>query len=548
MKSTPQFDVLIVGSGPSGSHAAMEAAAAGCKVGLVDVGYTDSHFEGLVPNRPFSEIRRSDPNQHKYFLGDDPEATLRSQERAGAHLTPSRLYMIRNMDDLFPLTSDTFLPLQSTGAGGLGISWGANCFAFEDSELERLGILPSEIRPHYDEAAKEAGVSGRVDDALAPFIANLDHGVVQPPLPLDTNSEVLLRRYQAKENQYKEQGFYLGQSMLAMLSRPSGNRQANPQYDMDFWADLGRSVYRPKYTLEKLKVRSNFAYLSGRLATRFREEDGVVTLECKNLQSQAFEAFSARKLMLAAGAINSGRLALASFQDYEQKLPIVCNINHWAAAINLSMLGRPARDERHSLSQLTVLMRTQDVPDYVLAQIYSYRSLFLFRLLKNIPLPPRQGIRLLRLIATAFTCINIHFPDYASRDRWLKLDHKGGEDTLNVFCEFSSREKEWISRSERQMLRFLTRLRCIPIGVNRPMHGASLHYVGTLPYSKEDKPFTTGADGKLRGTSSVYVADGSTWPFLPAKGLTLTLMANARRTAAQAVRELSAEPVSAVSR
>jgi hypothetical protein len=44
------------------------------------------------------------------------------------------------------------------------------------------------------------------------------------------------------------------------------------------------------------------------------------------------------------------------------------------------------------------------------------------------------------------------------------------------------------------------------------------------------------------------VAVGSSWRFLPAKGLTLTLMANARRMAASAVRELALEPVAARSR
>src|SRR5690349_14655985 len=131
MTGTPQFDVLVIGSGPSGSHAAAEAAATGCKVALLDVGFTDTRYENLIPEKSFSEIRRTDAQQQLYFLGENPEAALRAQGRAGPHLTPARQHMIRNMDALFPLESDTFLPLQATGLGGLGISWGANCFALE---------------------------------------------------------------------------------------------------------------------------------------------------------------------------------------------------------------------------------------------------------------------------------------------------------------------------------------------------------------------------------------------------------------------------------
>jgi choline dehydrogenase-like flavoprotein len=94
------------------------------------------------------------------------------------------------------------------------------------------------------------------------------------------------------------------------------------------------------------------------------------------------------------------------------------------------------------------------------------------------------------------------------------------------------------------MLRFLVGLRCIPLGVKRPIHGASIHYGGTLPYSEEDRPYTTMPDGRLRHAPNVYVADGASWRFMPAKGLTLTLMANARRVAVQAVRDLAAEDAS----
>jgi choline dehydrogenase-like flavoprotein len=82
------------------------------------------------------------------------------------------------------------------------------------------------------------------------------------------------------------------------------------------------------------------------------------------------------------------------------------------------------------------------------------------------------------------------------------------------------------------------------MGVNKPLHGASIHYAGTLPYASEDRPYTTTPDGRLRHAPNVYVADGSSWRFMPAKGLTLTLMANARRVAAQALQDLAVEDAS----
>jgi hypothetical protein len=86
-------------------------------------------------------------------------------------------------------------------------------------------------------------------------------------------------------------------------------------------------------------------------------------------------------------------------------------------------------------------------------------------------------------------------------------------------------------RRERKYLAALRKLRCYPIKRVYPGYGASIHYGGTLPVSLEEKAYTLAQDGRLHGTKRIYVADGSGFRFLPAKGLTFSLMANAYRVA-----------------
>ena len=64
----------------------------------------------------------------------------------------------------------------------------------------------------------------------------------------------------------------------------------------------------------------------------------------------------------------------------------------------------------------------------------------------------------------------------------------------------------------------------------RPM-GASAHYAGTLPMSTDTRPYTTSKYGRSHDFENLWVADGATFPFLPAKNITFTLMANAVRIA-----------------
>ena len=44
-------------------------------------------------------------------------------------------------------------------------------------------------------------------------------------------------------------------------------------------------------------------------------------------------------------------------------------------------------------------------------------------------------------------------------------------------------------------------------------------------------PLTTSRDGRSRDFDNLFFVDGTTFPFLPAKNLTFTLMANAARIA-----------------
>jgi hypothetical protein len=83
--------------------------------------------------------------------------------------------------------------------------------------------------------------------------------------------------------------------------------------------------------------------------------------------------------------------------------------------------------------------------------------------------------------------------------------------------------------NERALMRFMRQLGCWPIKAVHPGHGSSAHYAGQFPLSTEDKPLTTDPRGLLRGTHSVYLADGCVLQYQPAKGLTFTLMANANR-------------------
>jgi choline dehydrogenase-like flavoprotein len=83
-------DVIVVGSGPGGTNAAARLVEARRRVLMLDVGDRDQRYAGRMPAASFLELRRKDPEQHRYSLGEQFEGILFGAVRVGAQLTPPR--------------------------------------------------------------------------------------------------------------------------------------------------------------------------------------------------------------------------------------------------------------------------------------------------------------------------------------------------------------------------------------------------------------------------------------------------------------------------
>jgi hypothetical protein len=542
-------DLLIVGSGPSAAQAAKAAVERGLSVTMVDVGLEDTAFGESVPDLPFTEIRRTDADQRRYFLGESDGLDELGRQRVGSQLTPPRQFIKRDVERLLPFESSTFFPLQTLALGGLGAGWGAGTLTFEDFELREAGLSQPDLAEYYREVADDIGISGSRADDTAAMILDIPH--VQRPLDLDSNAQSILDSYERRRERFQHRGFHLGRTPLAMLSerlvRGALVREPNAYHDMDFYSDHGRSVYRPRFTVEELTSHPAFEYRGGLLAVRFEETPQGVRLICEDVTTGAHVTVEGRAVALGAGALNSARIVLSSFHAYGTKVPLLCNAYHYIACVNLRMLGRPAAERRHSMSQLTGVLTGPGnaASDRVIVSLFSYRSLLLFRLVREMPLPPFLGLQLARLLQTSLTILGVHHADRHGPGKWLELRRRGdGREILAGHYEPSAAEAGQCRQNLRRVRRALWSLGCLTVSVLSPAPGSSIHFGGTLPVDdNRDAPFRCAPGGKLNGTKRVYVVDSSPWRFLPAKGPTFTQMANARRVVAGIARDLPAAGV-----
>jgi len=528
-------DVIVVGSGATGSMAAQTLVEAGASVLMLDGGQRDERYAALVPDEPFVRIRRNEEAQHRYFLGDAFEGVVPGPVATGAQLTPPRQFITRGVAEFLPLVSDTFFPLESLALGGLASGWGLGCNVFSDAELRKAGLPAAEMEPAYELVAGRIGISGADDDARAYTSANLE-GVMPAP-PLDPAAALLLDGYSRKRGAMREAGFRLGRPALALVTRDFGGRNATALNDMDFYVDSNRAAWRPSIAVESLAGKPGFEYRGQFLVTRFAEEGGVTTVFGRDLDTSQERAYSCRRLVMAAGTLGTARIVLRSLGGDGVRLPFLSNPYTYIASLALPAVGKAVPERKTSLCQLILLHdeggRHDDVAQ---AGIFTYQSLLMYRLLREIPMDYVDARILMRYLLSGFLIVGIFHTEEYSEDKRLWLERDSATitgDCLHATYCVTAAEADKLRRRERAYSQAIRQLGAWPLKRISPGHGASIHYAGTLPFSESEQPYHLAPSGRLYGTESVYVADGSGFRYLPGKGLTLSLMANAHRVASR---------------
>jgi choline dehydrogenase-like flavoprotein len=530
--------VTVVGSGPSGVHFALTLLRKGFEVTMVDVGHRrpdpvapDERFEGL-------KTRLDDPVS--YFLGERFEAVTLPGPGAGVYaFPPSKRYVFAESSAADLRTID-FAPLASHAEGGLAEAWTAGVYPFNDEELSDYPFSFSEIAPYYSEVARRIGVNGELDD-LARFFPAHEH--LQEPLRLDPHSAALLRGYARRRASMQRLGCYMGRSRIATLTRDRTDRHACSYSGRCLWGCPKGSLYTPSLTLSECRRYPTFHYHRVR-ATHFLYDEArrITALEGRSAETGEPVSLPVEVLALAAGTLSSSRIfleSLARMGTTPRLEGLMDNRQILMPYIYFRMIGTLPAAEAYQFHQIALGLVSEDPKEYVHAQITSLTTGLVHPIIQRLPLDLRGAVALFRQVRAALGVVNLNLHDSRRRDSFLQLEPGPEPTSWRAVARYTPApdEEDRIHRSIHRTTRALRRLGCVaPGGMTevRPM-GAGVHYAGTLPMSRERKPLTTAASGRSHDFENLYLVDGATFPFLPAKNITFTLMANAVRVADQLV-------------
>ncbi|MEO7966051.1 MAG: GMC oxidoreductase, partial [Gemmatimonadaceae bacterium] len=360
------------------------------------------------------------------------------------------------------------------------------------------------------------------------------------PLALDDHSAAIKSRYDAKRSALNSRGFHLGRSRVAVLSRDHGVRGRCTSLGRCFWGCPRGAFYTPGATLAELQADERFTYRPGLVVRRLLLDGagrvtGVVAVDVNG--GSEVEILGDRTV-LAAGALASSQIYLETLRRQGRatlQLPgLMDNRQVMIPFVTLSRLGAPVQLASYQYHMLAMGLDRGDWRAAVHGQISALKAAAVHPIVSTLPFDLATSMRVFRRLRGALGVTNIWLSDRRRDQNVVRLETaSAGPSRLVLDYGDDASDLPSTRNAIEETRRSLGKLGCIaPKSMTRILaRGSSVHYAGTLPMTSREEEHTTRSDGSSRAFPGLYVVDGAGFPWLHAKNLTFTLMANATRIA-----------------
>ncbi len=526
--------ITIVGSGASAVHFCLTLLEKGYDIEMVDVGYSDD--KSIDKKMNFFEIIRTIKNPYEFFLGKNLETVVPPGTEEIYRFPPQKEFVFKK-PEFFIYKTDGFSPLFSFAKGGLGEAWTGGVYPFNDDELEDYPFDYNELKPYYEIVAKRIGINGENDDLAEIFPY---HSNIMEPLELDEHSFDLYKKYETyKRKKSFDKDFILGRSRIAVLTESRGEREKCSYCGLCQWDCSSNSLYVPSITLKKCFNYKNFTYIPNKFVKYFVYSNGKIKyIVTKDVVTGEVDKIKIDILALGAGTLSTSYIYLNSIYKNTGEIiklrGLMDNRQVLAPFINISMIFKEYGSNLYQYHLLSAGVKTPNKKFYVHGQITTLKTGLIHPAISSYPLDMKSGIQLFKIMRKALGVLNINFPDERRYENYVTIIPDSDENP-KLFLRYIPEKNEnkkidyFIKKYQKAFVRMGIIMPSFQMRIRKM--GESVHYAGTIPMKKNGKGHTVNENCRSNLFENLYIIDGSTFPYLPAKNITFTLMANATRVA-----------------
>ena len=425
-----------------------------------------------------------------------------------------------------PIDTVPGMPSSTFARGGFSVAWGAALLPANDDDLRDWPIRRDDLDASYRRVLADIPLSAVEDGLCTQFPLYRD---APTPLPLAADVAGFLDDLPAGAGKPGASPFLFGRARLAVDAgrcRLCGHCLSGCVYG---------AIYSTEDDLTRLEKSGLLENIEGWAVVELREESDGVTVEMRHATSGEQRRDHFDRVFLAAGAIQSTRIVLASLQFYDHTLKLK---DSQKFIMPLARLRRSALSWPQSIALAGAFLdfKIPGLSDHWVHGQVSGMNDYILRRLKIVP-----GERSFRasMLAPIYERLlvawcGLHSDHSSSIALTLTSTMRNGLPVMRL----RPQRRPDAARIVRRVARHLAR-RLLPSGtlgvlpaliMGRP--GSGNHYGGTLPMRQRPRErLDTDVLGRLVEWRRIHVVDGAILPSIPATTLALLQMANADRIA-----------------
>jgi len=515
--------IVIVGSGLSAYGAICAAIDLNASITVIDIGDT---LPGEISAAMLTIRNVSSGKVHKDI--SDISRHLNNLQLGKRNLPKKTIFGSKYFYREEILADLSSLPF-SEALGGYSVAWGA---AVLPPAVNDLPNLPFE---HIELQAAISSLAARLklpflDDALTAYFPNLGDRSTSEILQLSKSQGMLLKWMLRLQDSSADEICVVGQSRL--LTATSGPRSCK-YCGMCSHGCIYNSIFSSELEIKDFVNKGRINYISGQKVLSLSEVDDKVNIYSINVKSGVKEIFEADYVFVAAGAVNSTKIAIKSFGLERETVHFQKTGGFVRPYFSLRRIGFdwPQQNTQanifleinnRELSKYWIHSQVSTPNEIVILGLGYLSSKKLMKLLS-----PLRNFFLSHLV---IVMTNLHSSDGPFYDLKTKIDGESlvfdGE--LKIPKAYLSAERKIEFHIKKKFHKI--GLFAIPFTKKGVSNGPGYHIGGSMPSGGNSK-LSTDSLGRFSGSHRISFVDTSVLPCIPSTTIGLFAMANAYRIA-----------------
>ncbi|WP_261565001.1 4Fe-4S ferredoxin [Frankia gtarii] len=414
----------------------------------------------------------------------------------------------------------------SSAYGGFSNVWGSQLMPYSEGTFSDWPFSLADLTPHYRKILDHVPLTGGVDDLAETF------PLFREPQPLPSlapRTRQVLGNYDRFRTRLRHDGVTVGKARLAMQGEQCvrcGLCMTGCPY---------RLIYSSAQTFDDLIGKGRVKYLPGLLVARVEESETGVRVFARETASGRVQELDADRVLLAAGALGSTRIAVNSLGWFGERVELAESIQFTVPMVSRRRTPDPRADTEMTLNQFNMVVQMDDIGrDLAQIHFYPYNPAIGEALPQSLTSGPASviGDEAVRRATVGLG----YLPSWASPKLFFRaLPATGGElpEVQLSGVRDNVRRNGMLRQVVRRLVKsapFLDLWPVVPM-ISCSAPGKSYHWGSSFPHSRGVKGsrYTSDVLGRIGGWQRVHLVDASVLPSVAATTFTFTIMANAHR-------------------